>query len=79
MPEITTDDGVDLYYEEVGQGTPIVFVHEFCRGFSKLRAASPILLPTLPVYCVQRSRLFPLEWFRNRWIATHRLGRVMTS
>ncbi|RVT98572.1 alpha/beta hydrolase [Rhodovarius crocodyli] len=29
MPKITTDDGVGLYYEEVGQGTPIVFVHEY--------------------------------------------------
>jgi len=25
----TTDDGVRLYYEEAGSGTPIVFVHEF--------------------------------------------------
>ena len=29
MPEITTSDGVKLYYEEAGQGDPIVFVHEF--------------------------------------------------
>jgi pimeloyl-ACP methyl ester carboxylesterase len=29
MPLITTDDGVRLYYEETGAGTPIVFVHEF--------------------------------------------------
>ena len=29
MPHATTADGVKLYYEEVGQGTPIVFVHEF--------------------------------------------------
>lgn len=29
MPYATTDDGVRLYYEEAGQGTPIVFVHEF--------------------------------------------------
>jgi pimeloyl-ACP methyl ester carboxylesterase len=29
MPDITTDDGVRLYYEEVGSGQPIVFVHEF--------------------------------------------------
>lgn len=29
MPKLTTDDGVDLYYEETGAGTPIVFVHEF--------------------------------------------------
>jgi pimeloyl-ACP methyl ester carboxylesterase len=29
MPHLTTDDGVKLYYEETGAGTPIVFVHEF--------------------------------------------------
>jgi len=29
MPYLTTDDGVKLYYEEVGSGIPIVFVHEF--------------------------------------------------
>lgn len=29
LPYATTQDGVKLYYEEVGQGTPILFVHEF--------------------------------------------------
>lgn len=29
MPTIVTDDGVRLYYEEAGAGTPLVFVHEF--------------------------------------------------
>jgi pimeloyl-ACP methyl ester carboxylesterase len=29
MPTLTTDDGVKLFYEEAGAGTPIVFVHEF--------------------------------------------------
>ena len=29
MPTLTTDDGVTLYYEETGSGTPILFVHEF--------------------------------------------------
>ena len=29
MPHITASDGVRLYYEEAGQGTPILFVHEF--------------------------------------------------
>jgi pimeloyl-ACP methyl ester carboxylesterase len=29
MPYASTDDGVRLYYEEAGAGTPIVFVHEF--------------------------------------------------
>jgi pimeloyl-ACP methyl ester carboxylesterase len=29
MPSLTTDDAVQLHYEETGSGTPIVFVHEF--------------------------------------------------
>jgi pimeloyl-ACP methyl ester carboxylesterase len=36
MPQITTDDGAKLHYEEVGAGIPIVFVHEFagdCRSW----------------------------------------------
>jgi pimeloyl-ACP methyl ester carboxylesterase len=29
MPTLTTTDGVNLYYEEVGHGAPLIFVHEF--------------------------------------------------
>jgi pimeloyl-ACP methyl ester carboxylesterase len=29
MAQLTTDDGVNLYYEETGSGLPVVFVHEF--------------------------------------------------
>ncbi len=29
MPYATTPDNVKLYYEEAGEGTPIVFIHEF--------------------------------------------------
>ena len=29
MPYVTTTDGVELYYEETGSGTPIIFAHEF--------------------------------------------------
>jgi 3-oxoadipate enol-lactonase len=29
LPYATTPDNVRLYYEEVGQGTPVLFVHEF--------------------------------------------------
>lgn len=29
MPHLTTDDGIELYYEEAGSGTPIIFAHEF--------------------------------------------------
>jgi len=33
MPHATTDDGVKLYYEEIGSGMPIVFVHEFAADY----------------------------------------------
>jgi pimeloyl-ACP methyl ester carboxylesterase len=29
MPHALTDDGVRLYFEETGSGTPVVFVHEY--------------------------------------------------
>jgi pimeloyl-ACP methyl ester carboxylesterase len=29
MPHAMTDDGVRLYYEETGSGTPVIFVHEY--------------------------------------------------
>ncbi|HEU5194149.1 MAG TPA: alpha/beta fold hydrolase, partial [Methylomirabilota bacterium] len=37
MPHAPANDGVKLYYEEVGTGTPLVFVHEFAddvRGWA---------------------------------------------
>jgi pimeloyl-ACP methyl ester carboxylesterase len=33
MPKISTADGVGLYYEESGRGTPVVFVHEFAGDY----------------------------------------------
>jgi pimeloyl-ACP methyl ester carboxylesterase len=33
MPKIRTSDGVNLYYEEAGSGTPVVFVHEFAGDY----------------------------------------------
>jgi pimeloyl-ACP methyl ester carboxylesterase len=51
MPQATTPDGVKLYYEETGSGTPILFVHEYSgdwrswepqmRFFARRTAASP--------------------------------------
>ena len=29
MPYAAADDGVKLYYEEIGVGVPVIFVHEF--------------------------------------------------
>ena len=33
MPHITARDGTRLYYEEAGQGTPVVFVHEYAGDY----------------------------------------------
>ena len=33
MPHISSRDGVRLYYEEVGEGIPIVFVHEYAGDY----------------------------------------------
>src|SRR5580704_7203901 len=33
MPKIKTADGTNLYYEEAGTGTPVVFVHEFAGDY----------------------------------------------
>ena len=33
MPTLNTDDGVNLYYEETGEGTAVVFVHEFAGDY----------------------------------------------
>jgi pimeloyl-ACP methyl ester carboxylesterase len=33
MPKLTADDGTKLYYEEVGSGTAVVFVHEFAGDY----------------------------------------------
>ena len=38
MPTIKTDDGVNLYYEEAGSGTPLVFVHEFADDMRSYEA-----------------------------------------
>ena len=33
MPKIKTADGVNLYHEEAGAGTPVVFVHEYAGDY----------------------------------------------
>ena len=33
MPTITTNDGINLYYEDTGSGTPVIFVHEFAGDY----------------------------------------------
>lgn len=34
MPHATTRDDVRIYFEEAGQGTPILFLHEFAADYT---------------------------------------------
>ena len=43
MPYAKTQDGVKLYYEEVGQGTPILFEQRVISGILHQRMAEEIL------------------------------------
>ena len=38
MPHIGARDGVRLYYEETGEGTPVVFVHEYAGDWRSWEA-----------------------------------------
>ena len=38
MPHAITPDGVSLYYEEAGSGTPLIFVHEFAGDWRSWEA-----------------------------------------
>lgn len=38
MPYVSADDGVRLYYEEAGRGTPILFAHEFLGEYRSWEA-----------------------------------------
>jgi proline iminopeptidase len=38
MPYATTGEGVRLYYEETGSGTPILFIHEFAGDYRNWEA-----------------------------------------
>ncbi|MEA2933581.1 MAG: hypothetical protein QOD74_227 [Variibacter sp.] len=33
MPKVSAPDGTQLYYEEVGAGTPVLFIHEFAGDY----------------------------------------------
>ena len=38
MPQISASDGVRLYYEEAGEGKPVVFVHEYAGDWRSFEA-----------------------------------------
>ena len=54
MPYAVASDDVKLYYEEAGEGTPILFIR-VCRRFAHVGAPVQSFLTQLPLHCVQRS------------------------
>jgi pimeloyl-ACP methyl ester carboxylesterase len=54
MPYATTRDHVQLYFEEAGSGTPIIFVHEFAADYA-------IWLPQMRWPAAQRRRRRPVR------------------
>ena len=44
MALVTAKDGINLFCEETGQGTPVIFVHEFAGDFRSWNLRSAISL-----------------------------------
>ena len=61
MPHLATDDGVKLYYEDTGSGTPVVFVHEFAGDYRSWEPQVRYLVAPLPLHRLQRARLAALR------------------
>jgi len=48
MPKISAADGTRLYVEEIGTGTPVVFVHEYAGDYRSFeRQLQPARLSAL--------------------------------
>ena len=68
MPHLSTDDGVQLYYEETGCGTPVVFVHEFAGDYRSWEPQVRHLSQTLPLHHVQRPWLAAFRRAAGRFL-----------
>ncbi len=65
MPHLTMADGVKLYYEETGRGTPDRLRARICGGLSHLGAAAAFLLPLASLHHLQPARLSAVQTFRK--------------
>ncbi len=59
-------DGINLYYEETGAGTPLVFVHEFAGDAQSWHPQVRFFARRYRCIAVQRARLPALRRPRRR-------------
>ena len=65
MPHATTPDGVKLYYEEAGSGTPILFVHEYSGDWRSWEPQMRFFSRRLPLHHLFLPRLSRLRRARR--------------
>ena len=66
MAWANTDDGVRLYFEEAGAGTPIVFVHEFGGDHRSWEPQMRVFRAPAPLHHLRRTRLSALRCSARR-------------
>ncbi len=57
MPKISAADGTRLYVEEIGAGTPVVFVHEYAGDYRSFEPQMRYFVPPAPLRHLQPARL----------------------
>jgi hypothetical protein len=78
MPYVTADDGVKIYYEDVGQGLPIIFEHESAGDFVATSRKSAILGAATAASLITPAATRP-QTFKITSRPIHRIGLAMMS
>ena len=76
MPFATARDGVKLYYEEIGDGPPILFIHEFAGDWRAGTTGQPFQ-PAASLHRLFGTRL-SAPTSRRKKPAIRRISRVTT-
>ena len=78
MPHIAARDGTRLYYEEAGQGSAVVFVHEYAGDFRSWEPQMRHFCPAASLRHLQPARLSALRRAGTRRRVTARTSRATT-
>ena len=78
MPHITARDGTRLYYEEAGQGSAVVFVHEYAGDYRTWEPQMRLFLARASLRHLQPARLSAVRRAGTMARATARTSRATT-